>query len=440
MSTQPAIDPDWLPESSIEQRFLLALIGRQDDARQQRWRTLLPSVNWPRLLQTAQPQLHPYLHFCLQTRAGAACCPPKVMNQLAGARQLAALHNLRRLSEMRNVLAAFAQHRIPLILLKGIVLAHVAYGDPSLRPMNDVDLLVHSADRERAKLLLYELGYEWPERWRGAHPGLRPLLHMHEDYETELALQKRGTNILIELHTQLEISAPLFPVPVEDLWDRSVARQCMGLPIRTLQAEDFLTHLCLHLARNHVYNTGLLPLVDLLKWIETQGPWDWESLSRRSESKQYEPYVSFTLSLARDLLGLPVPASQVSDAAMKQLAWGQLWDDHRVYAPALVAALAESSPLDRARCLLNRLRPMYGCELTSRQNFVHAIRTGLARILVDIKIKLPHYLKLLLSGRISPRSMKQKIKLVEEKQKLSEFLQGNEQKLTSADDKAVNAG
>jgi putative nucleotidyltransferase-like protein len=439
MSTGTAINPDWLPVCSIEQQFILALIGRQDSQRQQQWRELLPRVDWDRLMDLLQPQLYPYLHWCVETRTGVACCPPDVLRRLAGARRLTALQNLRRSAELRSILAAFSKHGIPVMLLKGIVLAHVAYGDASLRPMNDIDVLVHSANRERAKLLLHDLGYEWPDRCRGAHPALRPLLHMHQDSEVELGLQKRGTQILLEVHTQLEMTTPVFPVPVEEIWSRAVVRSFLGLQVPTLQAQDFLIHMCLHISRHHVYNIGLLPFLDILKWIETQGPWDWESFLRRPETKRYEPYISFTVTLARDLLGVEVPAActgHTSDAAMKQIAWRQLWDDHRVRTPALVALLAEKSPADRARGLLNRLHPMYGCELGSSRGFAQAVRIGLTRILVDLKIKIPYYLKAFLSGGMSPRSLKRQVQLLHERQKLVEYLGYNNKDLHVAGKKA----
>ncbi len=426
------MNPDWLPDCSIEQRFLLALIGRQDFQRQQQWRELLPSVDWDRLMHCVHPQLYPYLHWCMETRADVACCPPYVLRRLAGTRQLTALQNLRRAAELRSILTAFSKHGIPVMLLKGIVLAHAAYGDASLRPMNDIDVLVHAADRERAKLLLHDLGYEWPDRCRGAHPALGPLMNMHKGSEVELVLQKRGTQLLLEVHTQLEMTTPDFPVPVDELWSCAVMHSFLGLRVPTLQAEDFLIHMCLHISRYHVYNIGLLPFLDILKWIETQGPWDWESFLRRPETKRYEPYISFTLTLARDLLGLQVPtacAGHTSDAAMKQIAWRQLWDDHRVRTPALVALLAENSPADSARGLLKRLHPMYGCELRSSTGFTKAVRIGLTRILVDMKIRIPSYLKAFLSGGMSPRSLKRQVQLFHERKRLAEYLGYNNRDL-----------
>src|SRR5215203_7254514 len=48
------------------------------------------------------------------------------------------------------VARAMAQAGVPFLVLKGAALAHLVYGDPRLRPMRDVDLLVRPADGGRA--------------------------------------------------------------------------------------------------------------------------------------------------------------------------------------------------------------------------------------------------------------------------------------------------
>ena len=49
-----------------------------------------------------------------------------------------------------DVDCAMAQAEVPFLVLKGAALAHLVYGDPRLRPMRDVDLLIRKADAGRA--------------------------------------------------------------------------------------------------------------------------------------------------------------------------------------------------------------------------------------------------------------------------------------------------
>ena len=46
--------------------------------------------------------------------------------------------------ELNNILSAFNKHDIPVISLKGTVLAEVLYENPALRATADMDILVHS--------------------------------------------------------------------------------------------------------------------------------------------------------------------------------------------------------------------------------------------------------------------------------------------------------
>ena len=52
-----------------------------------------------------------------------------------------------------------AQAGVPFLVLKGAALAHLVYGDPRLRPMRDVDLLIRKADAGRALDVLTRCGF-----------------------------------------------------------------------------------------------------------------------------------------------------------------------------------------------------------------------------------------------------------------------------------------
>src|SRR5260370_5415542 len=139
MPNEATLKPTWPAGSSMEQRFVIAVTGLQSPQREDEWRKLLPEVNWSQLLEVTRPDLYPYLHFCMQTRVGVGFCPQKVMWQLASSRQVTALRNLRRLAELRAIQTALAAQNIPIIALTRIMLAFLAYHDPSLRPMHDMD-------------------------------------------------------------------------------------------------------------------------------------------------------------------------------------------------------------------------------------------------------------------------------------------------------------
>lgn len=419
--------PTWQPDCSLERQFLLALVGCDTPERMVVCRELSSRIDWNHLLDTAQPELYPYMDFCIESRLGSTLCPEDVLRRLRGARRMTALHNLRLFAELRIISEAFARRRIPFMVLKGMVLAHSAYADASLRPMQDIDLLVASDHRQIAQQLLSEMGYECPERLSAANPSLRPLLH--EESEIVFGMQKRGTRVLVEVHTQLEIAEPLFPVSISDVWGRSVSTCLHGLQVHTLGERDFLFHLCLHLSRNHAYNIGLLPLVDILKWTGLHHDCDWNLVASESAAKGYGPYMRLTLELTRDLLGAPITASLVSDMpdvdVLKRMAWRQMWDDHRAANAApegLVRIFADKSMKGRTRALLRRLNPAHGCDPGSWRQSSRPFPTALRRILIDLKIKAPKYLRSLLRGNLHPSRLRDAIHRFRERERLAALL------------------
>jgi hypothetical protein len=291
---------------------------------------------------------------------------------------------------------------IPALALKGIVLAHAAYPDPSLRPMCDLDLLVPPDKREDALQVLRTLGYYYPES----------VLAIHRDHVSRLGanlefapgLQLRGSRVFLDVHSQLECSEPLFPMPVEEFWSRSIVADFKGLSVRTLCPEDFLFHLCMHLSRFHRFEKGLLPFLDLKLLIESHSEWNWGGIAERALRCRCNTWMYLTLEVARDLVGAPVPDGffqslpQPRDLSrLRTLTEEQIWSAQSgrpVLPPFLPALLAESSWRNRARMLLSRIRLVRRGELGSEPtiaNHVQRARLFIRRLLATFRSRIPRY-------------------------------------------------
>jgi hypothetical protein len=249
-----------------------------------------------------------------------------------------------------------------------------------------MDLFLHHKHVDSAVRILKNLGYSCPDRFRGLR------------FEGEVKLlQKAGAQLLIELHTQIEVTAPASAVDAGDIWSRSVKSRISDFEVTTLNDQDFLFHLCLHMARHHCYMTGLLPFVDILKWVETHGAsWDWPSLIRIAQSKRYESYIELTLDLARDFLSVPIPPSFTSSLphlpVMKDIVWQQISDDRRVQNAVplgLVKLLNSRSMSSRLGTLLNRLRLPAQTNFRAFLRLLKALRLGnLSRTRVQRQVHL----------------------------------------------------
>ena len=113
-------------------------------------------VDWRRFLRLVQ--FHRVEGLAWNALA-LADLPADVRETLAEAASAIAVKDLRARSECRFLLESFEAEGLPLILLKGVTLAALAYGNPSLKSAIDIDLLIDPADLGKAADLLRKCGY-----------------------------------------------------------------------------------------------------------------------------------------------------------------------------------------------------------------------------------------------------------------------------------------
>jgi len=85
--------------------------------------------------------------------------PPEIVAALREDYRSSALQSLVREASLFTLLGEFETVELPVILLKGSYLARHVYRDPALRPMDDVDILIHEEDLEQARSVLSNIGY-----------------------------------------------------------------------------------------------------------------------------------------------------------------------------------------------------------------------------------------------------------------------------------------
>jgi hypothetical protein len=213
------------------------------------------------------------------------------------------LHALRRANMVRGtlalrqrdeVLSILQREGIPVLTLKGAALANTWYGDMSLRPFIDIDLLVPREKVRHARELLLQAGYE-----EGPNPGadhhLPPLIRLDRP-------------CFIELHYDLTRLAHCFQPSFDDLYSRSMTLpSARDVSVRTLSAEDTLIHLCLHALAHidHDHGWQLRHLCDLSRHIDAFTI-DWVSYRKRARSLGVEAGCAAVLALGHIVAGAKV--------------------------------------------------------------------------------------------------------------------------------------
>lgn len=124
-------------------------------------RDIISQTDWHFLLSTAAThRVLPFVALALQDGGVLPQLPPEIQHRLVESVREAALHNLVRTEQFRQLNKVLEAEGIPLIPLKGLAFSHLLYRDRPVRIMRDIDILVQTVDRERVSGLLEAEGFE----------------------------------------------------------------------------------------------------------------------------------------------------------------------------------------------------------------------------------------------------------------------------------------
>lgn len=225
--------------------------------------------------------------------------------------------NLQLYKELQHLLEAFSMAQIPVIVLKGAVLAEVLYGDIALRPMADIDILIARSDLTQAKRTLLEQGYRFE---------IGPHNHSPEFAEAFMSQLSFGkdvpSGVQIDLHVDLITLSwfrPFTRIDLDALWTRALPIQLGQQPAWQLSLEDTLLHLCIHEALHH-NGQHLLGYVDITRFIHRFGErLHWDVLVQQAHEYKIWHAVCISLSLARTLLNAPLPDTVLTELSLTTL-------------------------------------------------------------------------------------------------------------------------
>jgi putative nucleotidyltransferase-like protein len=248
-------------------------------------------------------------------RSASVIVPSDVQELFRASSQQGALRSLRLSGDLVTVMRAFANANVAAAPFKGPTLATLLYGDLSLRQFEDLDILVHRADADRARAVLVALGYTavvpLSDDQRGS---LRRSGH-HE----QMALPS-GT--LVELHWSLNNRAFTRDSFEHYWWENQTHLSIGGMSMPTLGVEQLLLYLCLH-GGKHSW-ARLSWLCDLQRALQTYPGADWGLVWRLAREAGGARMVSIGLSLVESLLdGASLTASArragTSDSAVEEI-------------------------------------------------------------------------------------------------------------------------
>jgi hypothetical protein len=199
-----------------------------------------------------------------------------------------------RLSSYSRVLEILDRAGIDVLVLKGVGIAPLAYPDPGTRPVNDLDVLVRSAQMAEIDELIERHG-----TYR-SHESISPALRARYRHAAEARIGGHD----VDVHWRLLVDR-FDDRPDDALFDR--AREVAVGPgrARTLGVEDHIVHAIAHGVRRN----QLPPvrwIADVARLVEHQ-PVDWSAVEERAARRCVEGVVGHGLELLHRRFDVPVP-------------------------------------------------------------------------------------------------------------------------------------
>lgn len=136
--------------------------------------------------------------------------------------------------ELARLIVMFEQKKIPVICLKGPVIAQIIYDSIGEREFRDLDLLIQDSNLVEAARLLNKIGYIKASLYEYDTKRAHHLVFIHPK-----------TNHIIELHWRLHpniIAEPTF----EELWARHETVRIAGTDIPCLETTELFVYLISH--------------------------------------------------------------------------------------------------------------------------------------------------------------------------------------------------
>ena len=198
-----------------------------------------------------------------------------------------------------RLLDLFESNRVAALAFKGPVLAEELYGNLTLRPFADLDLILPHCEIPRAVELM--LAHDFvPDSDSAIHAGGAAM-----DTAGQFAFVSSDGTALVELHS--EVTLRHFPRrPDTDFFFGSPRLVSLaGRRVRTLDVTSLVLSLCVHGAKD--FWASLKWIVDLAEFLRVHTALDWSEALHRAEALRLERMLRLGFWLAQELLGARLP-------------------------------------------------------------------------------------------------------------------------------------
>jgi hypothetical protein len=201
------------------------------------------------------------------------------------------------------ILDILQKNGIETMLLKGGALVLLHYGDHGLRPMGDIDILIHPDKAKLAIDLLLEANWQMKAEWM----------------TVEKTLKRSSAGAFVNDHgCEIDLHWNVFPQgrqPHADdyFWSESVETKLAGVPTRCENSTELLFHVCVHGAQ--------WSAVSPIRWIadamiiinSVTQEINWEHLVKQAFKRRLTLPLWKTLDYLKNNFYAPIPSTHLEE-------------------------------------------------------------------------------------------------------------------------------
>lgn len=221
------------------------------------------------------------------------------------------IHNQMILGEIRNIVSILNKKSIEVILMKGVTLDRIG-----IRTIGDIDILVKKNDLLEAIESLKEADYYYVAHKMNYNLSRKEKkdISLQMDWNSQYQLKNEKKGQLLELHINLFERTRVYSINLDSLldniklfWDRKVWNESFG--VFCFRPEDQLLQMCMHNAikRSPAKNRFALRNMLDIEGLILSSNIDWNSFTQSSISLGVAPFILFSLTLVKAIMGTSIP-------------------------------------------------------------------------------------------------------------------------------------
>jgi hypothetical protein len=355
-----------LDEGSTDERllWLCARVAPSDGALAEiaRLGAEMDESDWGRLAAQAREHGVENLLFTHVTRAGLLTrIPAELVARMRRGYGEVAIATRRLELTLARVLPLLHDAGAPAMVVKGLALSRRLYGNIALRPISDIDLIVHADDGVTAGAALGKAGFI-PVAGKSAPLSRHALRFREMQYQ-----DAKGQ--VIEIHVNpCRYPAYQRAFAPDAIWKAAVplaTAENVGMAL-ALAPYDELRYLCMHYAVQHRIGRliWLTDVAEIARRIPDARAWD--ALVEDCVARGAVAPVAVTLARARTLLDAPIPEATLDRlrhaalAPAARAAWDSAMREMSGLRWYLIQLGVVRTPLERATLLWNGARALAG--------------------------------------------------------------------------------